>query len=112
MSDFASTIRSGLERRSIFASMMLLLVLVPALILSETPVVGVSSDEIVFRKHTIDLGSSSESCAVMDMNRDGRLDIVSSENWYEQGPPLGKGQSVRWTKHGFRKVGYNSFYIE
>ncbi len=94
MFDFAARIRSGLERRSIFASTMFLLVIVPALILSETPVVGVSSDEIMFRKHTIDLGSSSESCAVVDVNRDGRLDIVSRENWYEQGPSLGKGQDV------------------
>src|SRR5262245_54102289 len=49
--------------------------------------------------------------AVADLNQDGRLDIVSSENWYEQGPSeSGKGSC--WTKHKFRNVGYNSFYIE
>ena len=40
------------------------------------------SDEIPFRKHTIDLGPS-ETVAIVDMNRDGRLDIVSGENWFE-----------------------------
>ena len=58
----------------------------------------VNSDEILFRKHAIDLGSLSESCAVVDVNRDGRLDIVSSENWYEQGTALAGGKGVRWTK--------------
>ena len=37
------------------------------------------SDEIPFRKHTIDLGPS-ETVAIVDMNRDGKLDIVSGEN--------------------------------
>jgi FG-GAP-like repeat len=72
---------------------------------------AVGSDEIPFRKHTIDLGSS-ESCAVADVNQDGRLDIISSENWYEQAPPLPGGEGGHWVKHKFRDVGYNSFYIE
>jgi hypothetical protein len=112
MFDFASWISSRLEKPNTFAGVILLLGLVPSLILSEDRVVAASSDEILFRKHTIDLGSSSESCAVVDVNRDGRLDIVSSENWYEQGPPLARGQGVRWIKHRFRKLGYTSFYIE
>jgi hypothetical protein len=41
------------------------------------------SDEIPFRQQTIDLGRS-ESVTVADINRDGRLDILSGENWYEQ----------------------------
>src|SRR2546428_9650298 len=41
------------------------------------------SGEINFRKHTIDLGPS-ETCAVADVNQDGKLDIISGENWYEQ----------------------------
>src|SRR5207245_1802217 len=41
------------------------------------------SGEINFRKHTIDLGPS-ETCAVADLNQDGKLDIISGENWYEQ----------------------------
>ena len=47
------------------------------------------SDEIQFRKQTIDLGRS-ETVTVTDINHDGRLDIVSGENWYEQHPCSGK----------------------
>ena len=52
--------------------------------------------EIAFEKHTIDLGAS-ETCAFADIDRDGKLDIVSGENWY-QGPA--------WTKHPFRSIEY------
>ena len=90
----------------------MLFVLLPSLILSRSRAGVVNSDEILFRKHAIDLGSLSESCAVVDVNRDGRLDIVSGENWYEQGAPLAGRKGVGWTKHRFRNVGYNSFYIE
>ena len=36
-------------------------------------------DAIAFRKHTLDLGACEAVC-VTDLNRDGRLDIVSGEN--------------------------------
>ena len=58
--------------------------------------------EIPFEKHALDLGSN-ETCAVADLNRDGRLDIVSGENWYE-GP--------RWTRHHFRTISYTDNYID
>lgn len=55
-------------------------------------------DAIPFRKHTLDLGIS-ETVAVVDMNGDGRLDIISGENWYEQGPPLaGVGPPLHQTQ--------------
>ncbi|HYM11151.1 MAG TPA: VCBS repeat-containing protein [Bryobacterales bacterium] len=63
---------------------------------------AVGSDEIRFRKHTLDLGRS-ESCAVADVNRDGRLDIISGENWFE-GPA--------WTRHKFRSLPFWSNYID
>jgi VCBS repeat protein len=104
--------RGLLGRNASLVSGILLLILLPSLILSKSTKRAMHSDEILFRKHAIDLGSLSESCAVMDVNRDGRLDIVSSENWYEQGAgPVGK-TSIRWIKHRFRQVGYTSFYIE
>jgi hypothetical protein len=59
-------------------------------------------DEIPFEKHTIDLGSS-ETAVIADINGDGRLDIVSGENWYE---------APHWTKHHFRNVLYTNFYID
>src|SRR5256885_16585530 len=52
--------------------------------------------DILFEKHALDLGAN-ETCAVADINRDGKLDIISGENWYE-GP--------RWTKNHFRTISY------
>ena len=72
---------------------------------------AVGSDEIPFRKHTIDLGRS-ESVTVADINRDGRLDIVSGENWYEQALPAQKGDGPRWIKHHFRDLSYSDGYVE
>ncbi|MDQ6705281.1 MAG: VCBS repeat-containing protein [Acidobacteriota bacterium] len=59
-------------------------------------------DDIPFRKHAIDSGAS-EACAVADMNRDGKLDIVSGEFWYE---------APNWTRHRFRTLNYTQNYIE
>ena len=67
------------------------------------------SDEIPFYKHTIDLGSS-EAAEVADVNRDGKLDIISGENWYEQTTPGKDGP--RWIKHHFRDLPFNGGYLE
>ncbi|HEY1949340.1 MAG TPA: VCBS repeat-containing protein [Bryobacteraceae bacterium] len=58
--------------------------------------------DIPFEKHTLDLGSS-ESAAICDINGDGRMDIVSGENWYE---------APKWTKHHFRDIYYTNNYID
>jgi hypothetical protein len=58
--------------------------------------------EIPFQKHTLDLGSS-ESAAIADISGDGKLDIVSGENWYE---------APSWTKHHFRDIPYINNYID
>ena len=60
------------------------------------------TDEIPFEKHTIDVGAS-ESAAVADINGDGKLDIVSGENWYE---------APRWVKHKFRTLGFQDNYVD
>ncbi len=50
----------------------------------------------------IDNGAS-ETAAVVDVNRDGRLDIISGENWYA---------APAWTKHKFRDLNYTSNYFD
>lgn len=59
-------------------------------------------DEIPFTKHTLDL-SQNEPAAFADINRDGKLDIVSGENWYE---------APKWTRHHFRKILFTNNYID
>ena len=63
---------------------------------------AVGSEEIPFRKHTLDPGRN-ESCAVADLNRDGRLDIISGENWYE---------APAWTRRKFRSLPFWQNYID
>ena len=94
------------------AVLALSLVLAAASLFTHPPHLrAVGSNEIPFRKHTIDLGRS-ESVAVADINRDGRLDIVSGENWYEQAPPAEKGAGPRWIKHHFRELPFTDGYVE
>lgn len=58
--------------------------------------------EIPFAKHTLDLGAS-ETCALADINGDGRLDIVSGEYWYE---------APRWAPHKFRELPFLNNYVD
>jgi hypothetical protein len=74
----------------------------------ETVMAG--DDAIPFLKHTLDLGVS-EAVTVVDMNGDGRLDIISGENWYEQLPPQ-PGSGPRFIKHKFRDLPYTNYYLE
>jgi hypothetical protein len=60
------------------------------------------SADIRFRAEMIDPGAS-ESAAVADINRDGHLDIVSGDSWYE---------APHWAKHTFRELGFSSNYID
>jgi len=52
--------------------------------------------EIPFEKHTIDLGAS-ETCALADVDGDGRLDIISGDYWYA---------APRWTPNKFRALDF------
>lgn len=74
--------------------------------LSGAPVLSLQlparSPDIAFRTHPLDPGAS-ETAAVVDINRDGRLDIVSGDAWYE---------APRWTKHTFRQVGFENQYVD
>lgn len=67
-------------------------------------------DAIKFRKHTLDLGCC-ETVTVADINRDGRLDVISGENWYEQIAPQ-PARGPRFIKHKFRDLAYTDYYLE
>jgi hypothetical protein len=58
--------------------------------------------DVPFRIHMLDPGAN-ETAAVADINRDGRADIISGENWYE---------APSWTKHPFREIPYANNYID
>jgi hypothetical protein len=58
--------------------------------------------DIAFNVRMIDPGFS-ESVAVADFNKDGRLDILSAEYWYE---------APNWTKHRVREIPFNGSYID
>ena len=58
--------------------------------------------DIAFKVQMIDPGFS-ESVAVADFNKDGRLDILSAEHWYE---------APSWTRHKVRDIAFNGSYID
>ena len=60
-------------------------IVIIALLLSASPT---RSPDIPFRSLLIDNGAS-ETAAVADVNKDGKLDIISGENWYEAPRRLG-----------------------
>jgi len=60
------------------------------------------SPDIEFNAHTLDLGAN-QTCTFADTNRDGRLDIMSGENWYE---------APSWKKHSLRELGFSNNYID
>jgi hypothetical protein len=70
-----------------------------------------AADEIPFEKHTLDLGPC-ETVTVADINGDGRLDIVSGDNWFEQMPRPSHGTTLQWTRHKFRTLGFTDGYFE
>lgn len=74
-----------------------------ALVLCGTVVLaGPRPPDTPFSPKMID-GGASETAAVADINKDGRLDIVSGEFWY---------QAPAWTAHRFRELNFQSQYID
>jgi hypothetical protein len=63
--------------------------------------------DIPFERHTLDLGAN-EACAIADMNGDGRPDIVSGENWFENPGTI----SGTWKRRHFRDLPYANNYID
>lgn len=73
-----------------------------ALLLAAATWAGGRPPEIPFRMQMLDAGAN-ETCALADINRDGRLDIVSGENWYE---------NPSWTKRRFREINFTNNYVD
>ena len=48
-------------------------------------------------------GGAAESVGVADINKDGKLDIVSAESWYE---------APGWTKRPIRTIPVSSGYVD
>lgn len=55
-----------------------------------------------FQKITLDPGAS-ETATFADINRDGRLDIVSGDAWYE---------APTWKRHPFRELHFENQYVD
>jgi len=74
-----------------------------AAIVSAVVLLGASRPaDIAFRVRMIDPGYG-ETVTVTDINRDGKLDIVSGEHWFE---------APGWSKHPLRSINYSSGYID
>jgi len=69
------------------------LLLLSALVL--TGATGLLAGDLTFVRHEINSESTYEACAVMDVNGDGQLDVVSGGWWYE---------APTWTAHYVRDV--------
>src|SRR6478735_4148755 len=64
---------------------------------------------IAWKKHVLDTRFRSEGVAVADVNRDGRLDVIAGNVWYE---------APHWTPHEIRPApafdgatGYSNSFI-
>ena len=58
--------------------------------------------DVRFAIHMVDPGASGTT-AFADLNSDHRLDIVSSDSWYE---------APAWTKHKIRDIAWNGRYVD
>ena len=61
-----------------------------------------TTSPIPFRVQRLDDGQS-ETAALADVNRDGAVDVVSSDSWYE---------APTWTKHPIRTIPFTNSYVD
>jgi hypothetical protein len=58
--------------------------------------------DITFRVRMIDPGAT-ETTAIVDINKDGKPDIVSGDSWYE---------APDWKKHSIREINFTQNYVD
>lgn len=68
-----------------------------ALVLLVGPALAADAPAITWKKTILDPVFRSEGCAVLDVNNDGKLDVVVGEFWYE---------APNWTRHEMQKPGH------
>lgn len=71
----------------------LAVLLLPALCAAADPVAATAPSPLKWKKITLDKRFQSEGAAVADINKDGRIDVVNGELWYE---------APDWKPHRFR----------
>lgn len=54
----------------------------------------------------------AEGVAVADINKDGRMDLINGEAWYEQPGDLKILQSGNWTMHPLRSEGIRRYIAD
>ena len=85
-----------LMRRRFIASVSLAILSTAAVFAASRPA------DIAFRVKMIDPGYG-ETCAIADVNKDGKPDIIAGESWYE---------APNWVKHPLRQIDYSNQYID
>ena len=71
------------------ASLALLIALAPVAFAKDAPVIS-------WKKTVLDKKFRSEGCAILDVNKDGKMDVAVGEYWYE---------APDWKKHEMQKPG-------
>ena len=82
-----------MDMRRFTAAVLGLLALLPACVPARA---GESDTPISWKKTVIEGKFRSEGVAIADVNKDGKLDILIGDSWYE---------SPAWSKHDIRKPG-------
>jgi len=67
-----------------------------ALVVLAAPAFAADAPAITWKKTVLDPVFHSEGCAVVDVNNDGKLDVVAGEFWYE---------APNWTRHEMQTPG-------
>src|SRR5258707_9962206 len=89
-------------RRVVLGFVLLLALALPALTedkSKDVPPAGVAASQISWKKTVIDTKFRSEGVAIADVNKDGKMDILTGEWWFEA--PDWKPHAIRPAKEDY-----------